>query len=71
MENPKTPLEKADAVANLVEQMAMSHRIGDRKHFEKVHQQASRLLFELVEQLNKVDYSRPIIVQGPPGSGDL
>jgi hypothetical protein len=51
MKNPKTPLEKADAISNLVEQMWLSHRIRDEKHFEECHDKAGSLCFELIQQL--------------------
>jgi hypothetical protein len=53
MDNPKTPLEQADAAANLVEQMMLAHSIRDEAHFKKAHKKASDLLFELIQQLEE------------------
>lgn len=35
MENPKTLMELADALANLTEQLAIAHSIKDEAHFIK------------------------------------
>lgn len=50
--DPKTPIEKAEAAANLVEQMSLAHRMGDIVRFKDVHAKCSRILHELVEQLD-------------------
>jgi hypothetical protein len=51
MENPKTTLEKADAAANLVEQMWLAHQVKDEKKFIESHHKASKLLFEVTREL--------------------
>jgi hypothetical protein len=51
MDNPKTVAEKIDAAANLVEQMYLSHNIGDNEHFKKVHKKAGDLLFAAMRQI--------------------
>lgn len=51
MNNPKTPLEKIDAAANLVEQMFLAHSIRDEKKFKEAHFKAGDLLFKAMRQL--------------------
>jgi hypothetical protein len=51
IDNPKTVVEKIDATANLVEQMMLSHTIGDNEHFKKVHKKAGDFLFNAMRQL--------------------
>jgi hypothetical protein len=58
MKNPKTVLEKIDAAANLVEQMFLSHSIRDENHFRKCHQQAGKLLFDAMRQLEGEEDSK-------------
>lgn len=55
MKNPKTPLEKADAAANLVGQMMMFEKIGDHVQFRRVHERAAEILYELTEQLVELE----------------
>ena len=55
MENPQTPLEKADAIGNLIEQMSLAILTGDTNHFNKTKEKASQLNFELVQQLQPDD----------------
>jgi len=52
MENPITPLEKADALGNLVQQMYLAHSMGDDHHFRKVHSKASSLCHDLTNMLD-------------------
>lgn len=35
MEDLKTPLEKADCLSNLLEQMALAHTVKDEEMFQK------------------------------------
>lgn len=51
MENPKTMYEKLDAVANLVEQMMLAHRVRDEERFASAHKRAGDLLFEVLEEM--------------------
>lgn len=51
MKNPKTPLEIADAIANLIAQMYLAHQIKDEKQFNSAHSKASDLAFELTNAL--------------------
>lgn len=51
MKNPQTPLEKADALTNLVAQMHLAHMVRDEAHFKRAHAEASRIGFELVQVL--------------------
>lgn len=53
IENPQTPLEKADALTNLVEQMHLAHMVRDDAHFKRAHAEASRIGFELVRVLEE------------------
>ena len=53
MENPVTPLEKADALANLVQQMWLAHQVKDDQMFKTVHEKASKIGFDLVEALQE------------------
>lgn len=51
MKNPQTKLEKADAAANLIEQMWLAHSIKDETQFKKAHEQASKLMFDLCRMI--------------------
>ena len=51
MDNTVTPLEKADAIANLIEQMYLANAIKDSTNFKRSYTQASKLAFELVNLL--------------------
>jgi ubiquinone biosynthesis protein COQ9 len=51
MDNPETPLEKADALSNLIEQMAIAHRISDEQMFKIAYDKAADLGFSLVQDL--------------------
>lgn len=51
--NPKTPLEKADAAANLLEQMFLAHQCGDAKRLRDAYNKAQRILADLVVDLDK------------------
>jgi len=53
LENPKSPLAKIDAAANFVQQMFLSHQIGDNRTFEKAHKKAGDLLFKAQRQLEQ------------------
>jgi hypothetical protein len=53
MENPTTLLEKADAAANLVEQMYLSHKIHDERTFEEAHKKAGDLLRDVIDGLDE------------------
>jgi len=53
MKNPKTPLEKSDAIANLIEQLWLAHKVSDEIMFSKAHKQASKLAFELTNELER------------------
>jgi hypothetical protein len=55
IDNPKTTLEKADAAANLVEQMMLAHMIKDEAKFKEAHRKASSLLFDVVRDLDNED----------------
>jgi hypothetical protein len=55
MDNPETPLEMADALTNLVEQMYMAHKVGDERRFESAHKRAGEIGFDLVNKLNDLD----------------
>jgi hypothetical protein len=51
--NPKTLLEKADAAANLIEQMFLAHMVKDEKQFREAHTKAGKLMFEVVREIEK------------------
>lgn len=53
MENPKTLLEKVDAAANLVEQMMLAKTINDDNRFKKAHQEAGKLLFDVMREMEE------------------
>lgn len=55
MKNPKTAFEKIDAAANYVEQMMLAHTIKDEAHFRKCHQEAGKLLFDALRQMESSD----------------
>lgn len=55
MKNPKTPLEKADAASNLIEQMFLAHTIRDEKKFADVHMRAGKIMFDLCRQLEEME----------------
>ena len=50
--NPKTPLELADAIGNLIEQMALAHTVKDEYRFTKARKKAAELCFELTCKLD-------------------
>jgi hypothetical protein len=51
MDNPKTPIEKIDAAANLVSQMLLANTLRDAKHFKGCHDKAAKLLYDAMRQL--------------------
>ena len=53
MDNPKTKLEMADAISNLIEQMHMAHMMRDESRFKEAHKKAGKLAFELVQMLEE------------------
>lgn len=53
MENPKTALEKADALTNLIQQMAIAHRMKDESKFNEVYKRAGEIGFDLVHMLEE------------------
>lgn len=55
MKNPKTPLEKADALANLIAQMFLAHQLKDERHFTIAHNKASDMAFELTNALEELE----------------
>ena len=55
LENPQTTLERVDAAANFVEQMYLSHKIGDESTFDKAHKRASELLAEATDELDALE----------------
>jgi len=55
MENTATPLEKADALANYVEQMYLANATHDQQHFRIVYAKASKLAFDLCRALEKME----------------
>lgn len=46
MKDPQTLMEKLDAASNLVAQITLALRMGDRAHASKCADDAGRLLFE-------------------------
>jgi predicted RNA binding protein with dsRBD fold (UPF0201 family) len=57
--NPATPLEKADAISNLIEQMHLAFMVNDKSRFELAHQQASKLIFDLCVLLDEEELATP------------
>lgn len=55
MDNPQTLLEKADAAANLVEQMSLAFMMKDTNQFQECYSKASNLLFDLVTELDEIE----------------
>ena len=53
MDNPKTPLELADALANLIEQLSLQHQMRDRFNFAKALAKARKFAGKLVDALDK------------------
>lgn len=53
LENPKTVLEKVDAAANLIEQMALAHAIKDQTHFNEAKEKAAKFLFQVTQELSQ------------------
>lgn len=51
MDNPQSPLELADAIGNLIEQIRLASMIGDKAHLSTAVDRASELCFQLVEAL--------------------
>jgi hypothetical protein len=49
IEDAKTPLERADALGNLIEQLALAKQMKDDKHFNDTLGQAREHSFELVQ----------------------
>lgn len=52
-DNPKTILEKADALGNIISQIRLATLTGDKEHLEKSIQRAEDLSFELVQQIQE------------------
>lgn len=53
MDNPQTPLELADAIGNLIDQIRLAVMIRDWVHVDKASDRASALNFELVQKLSE------------------
>jgi hypothetical protein len=53
MDNPKTALEKADALTNLIEQMSLAHRTHNEAMFKKAYNKAGEIGFDLVQMLGE------------------
>lgn len=53
LNDPKTPLEIADAISNYIEQMHLAHMMNDNATFARVHSKASELAFDLVLKLGE------------------
>jgi hypothetical protein len=62
--DPPTVRGKIDAAANLVEQMWLAHSINDEKHFKKCHQNAGKLLFDAMRQLDRLQDKSSIADDG-------
>ena len=55
MENPKTKLEKIDAITNLIEQMYLAHKTHNETMFQKAYDEAGELGFDLLNELTEDD----------------
>ena len=53
VKDAQSAVEKADAIANLIEQMHMAHRLKDEETFKKAHKRASDYAFQLVRFLEE------------------
>jgi len=53
MDDPKTALEKADALTNLVEQMFLAHKTHNEEMFMNAYDKAGNIGFDLVLMLSE------------------
>ncbi len=53
IKDAKTPLERADAIGNLIEQMFIANIMGDEPQFNKALELAREHSEELVKELGK------------------
>jgi len=53
IDNPKTELEKSDALANLIEQMYLAHKTNNDNMFMIAYNKASSLAFDLTLMLEE------------------
>lgn len=51
LEDPKSPLELADAIGNLIEQIRLASMMNDKQHMAKAIDRAAELSFVLVDKL--------------------
>lgn len=54
IDNPKTELEKSDAIANLIEQMYLAHKTNNDNMFMIAYHKASSLAFDLTLMLEDI-----------------
>ncbi len=55
VEEAKTPFERADAISNLIEQMALAHSVKDETQFKRALNEVRGHCFELVQMLEEME----------------